>query len=522
MTVTTTTIKNSYSGNGSTTAFSYTFKAFASSEVKVFVRTDSTGAESLRTEGSGSTNYAVSGVGATGGGTVTFVTAPASGETVVIRRLTALQQQTDYQPADPFPASSHEDALDTLTHITQELQEELDRSFKVSRTNSITTPEFVDDASTRASKLLGFSSDGNTLEATTGRVSSVSVSNVAVSGGASQAATVSFNDTTGALALGIPVGSTGATGATGAAGDMADPTTTQHDIIVRGASAVERLAKGSNSTVLNTNASGALAYSTVSTAMIADDAVTAAKVASDAVIEASIADNAVTLAKMAGIARGKIIVGDASGNPSVIGPGTSGQALVSDGTDVAFGAVGGAGLTLLGTGTASDSASLAFTSMMTSTYTVYLMVFEALLPATNGTLPYLYLSEDNGSSYTTSDMRYIVPAVFYVGSGSPSGNSGNSEASGANFWRLTGGTLSNAANQGMSGHVWIYDTQNNSSLSRMAGTLIYSSDTTHNQLSANESYGNTVSATDKDAVKVEMNSGNIASGTVKLYGVVAT
>ena len=266
MTVTTTTIKNSYSGNGSTTAFSYTFKAFASSEVKVYVRTDSTGAESLRTEGSGSTNYAVSGVGATGGGTVTFVTAPASGETVVIRRLTALQQQTDYQPADPFPASSHEDALDTLTHITQELQEELDRSFKVSRTNSITTPEFVDDASTRASKLLGFSSDGNTLEATTGRVSSVTTSNVAVDGsGSSQSATVSFNSTSGALALGIPVGSTGAQGATG---DVEDTLTTRGDVLKRGASASERLAIGSANTVLTTNGTDP-AWSTITNAMLA-------------------------------------------------------------------------------------------------------------------------------------------------------------------------------------------------------------------------------------------------------------
>jgi hypothetical protein len=54
---------------------------------------------------------------------------------------------------------------------------------------------------------------------------------------------------------------------------------------------------------------------------------------------ADIQDNAVTLAKLAGIARGKLIVGDASGDPSVIGPGTNGQALVSDGTDIAFGTV---------------------------------------------------------------------------------------------------------------------------------------------------------------------------------------
>jgi len=211
MTVSTTTIKNSYSGNGSTTTFAYTFKVFASTELKVYVRTTATGAESLRSEGSGSANYSVTGVGQTGGGNIVFVTAPTSAETVVIRRLSALQQLTDYQPADSFPAASHEDALDKLTNITQEMQEELDRSFKVSKTNSITTPEFVDDASTRASKILGFTSDGNTLEATTGRVSSVSVS----TGSAGSSASASFTSSSGALALTIPRGDTGVTGATG-------------------------------------------------------------------------------------------------------------------------------------------------------------------------------------------------------------------------------------------------------------------------------------------------------------------
>ena len=162
MTVSSTTLKNSYSGNGSTTAFAYNFKVFASSELKVFIRA-STGAETLRSAGTGSTNYAVTGVGAASGGTVTFVTAPASGETVVLLRDTGLTQNTDYLENDSFPANSHEEALDRLTHIVQELDEEVQRSFKVSKTNAITTPEFTDAASARASKALGFSSDGNTL-----------------------------------------------------------------------------------------------------------------------------------------------------------------------------------------------------------------------------------------------------------------------------------------------------------------------------------------------------------------------
>jgi hypothetical protein len=43
----------------------------------------------------------------------------------------------------------------------QQMQEELDRSFKVSRTNTISSSEFTDNASTRASKTLGFDSSGD-------------------------------------------------------------------------------------------------------------------------------------------------------------------------------------------------------------------------------------------------------------------------------------------------------------------------------------------------------------------------
>ena len=211
MTISSTLTKNSYSGNGSTTAFAYGFKIFASTDIKVYIRS-SAGVETLKAEGTGSANYGISGVGAASGGTVTFVTAPASGETVVLIRDTSQVQSTDYVENDPFASTDHENALDRLTMISQEMQEEMERSFKVSKTTSITTPEFTDDASTRADKLLGFNSDGNALEATTGRVSSVSVSNVATSSGAPGTATASFTTSSGALALGIPIGQTGHAG----------------------------------------------------------------------------------------------------------------------------------------------------------------------------------------------------------------------------------------------------------------------------------------------------------------------
>jgi len=237
----------SYTGNGSTTSLAVTFPfqgTGSSAELEVVQRTIATGAEAVL---SYTTHYTVTG-GSGSTGTVVMASAPADTVQIHIRRTTTRTQTVDYTANDPFPADTHELALDRLAMGMHEIQEELDRSFKVSRTNAITTPEFVDNASTRASKLLGFTSDGNTLEATTGRVNSVSVSNVAVNGaGASQAATVSYTDATGALALGIPVGSTGATGAAGSADGTL---TTRGDIVVRNATEAVRLGIGAANRVL--------------------------------------------------------------------------------------------------------------------------------------------------------------------------------------------------------------------------------------------------------------------------------
>jgi len=158
MTVSSTTTKNSYAGDSSTVAFSYTFKIFDEDDITVVLRNNTTGAETVQAI---STNYTVSGVGNAGGGTVTFVTAPATGNTVVLLRITPLTQLTDYTPNDPFPAESHEDALDKLTFITQELQEEVGRSLKLSQTNTIATAEFTAGPADRANKILGFDTNGD-------------------------------------------------------------------------------------------------------------------------------------------------------------------------------------------------------------------------------------------------------------------------------------------------------------------------------------------------------------------------
>ena len=160
MTVSSTLTKNSYDGDGTTPDFTYSFKIFDDDDITVIIRTIATGTETVKTKG---THYTVSGVGNAGGGTVTFTVGniPVATEKVFLVRSTALTQATDYTPNDPFPAESHENALDKLTFMAQEIQEELDRSIKVSKTNTITTTEFTTDAATRANKVFAFDSSGD-------------------------------------------------------------------------------------------------------------------------------------------------------------------------------------------------------------------------------------------------------------------------------------------------------------------------------------------------------------------------
>ena len=159
MTVSSTTVKNSYSGNGSTTQFAYGFKIFADTDLIVIIRTDSTGAETVKTL---TTHYTVSGAGDASGGNVTFTSGntPASGQTVVIIREVPQTEAIDYIANDPFPADSHEEGLDRGTMTTQQVQEELNRAIKLSRTNTMTSTEFTTSAADRANKVLAFNASG--------------------------------------------------------------------------------------------------------------------------------------------------------------------------------------------------------------------------------------------------------------------------------------------------------------------------------------------------------------------------
>lgn len=173
MTVSSSTTKVSLSANGTQHSFAYTFKIFAAADLEVIVRT-SAGTETVQTN---NTNYIVTGAGNANGGNVLFKFntgdasnahhdastdhRPANGTTVIIRRNLTITQGTDYVENDPFPAASHEDALDRLTMVTQQIQEEVDRSIKASTGNTFSGATFTLSATDRANKIFAFDSAGN-------------------------------------------------------------------------------------------------------------------------------------------------------------------------------------------------------------------------------------------------------------------------------------------------------------------------------------------------------------------------
>jgi len=158
MTISSTTVKNSYAGNGTLDTFNYTFKIFADADIQVIIR-DATATETVKTL---TTHYTVTGAGSASGGTIVFTAGniPTATETVVIRRASPQTQAIDYIANDPFPAESHEEGLDRSMMAIQQLQEEVDRSIKLSRTNTMNSTEFTIGDTDRANKVFGFDSAG--------------------------------------------------------------------------------------------------------------------------------------------------------------------------------------------------------------------------------------------------------------------------------------------------------------------------------------------------------------------------
>lgn len=162
MTISTTKITSGpYTGNGVTTAFSYTFTVKDKTQVSVY-ETDTTGNTTLLTV---DVDYTVGNVGTDGGGTITRLAgALPTDYTWYIRANYQQNQGRAFRSQAGFHPRFHEDAIDKLTFLVQQLQDEIDRSVKIGLFEDVDIVSLtIPTVDTRAGKFLGFDSEGNVV-----------------------------------------------------------------------------------------------------------------------------------------------------------------------------------------------------------------------------------------------------------------------------------------------------------------------------------------------------------------------
>lgn len=153
-----TAVAGPYNGDGSTTAFAFSFKCFSQSDLAVYVES-SAGAQTLQTL---TTHYTVSlntDQDASPGGTVTMVTAPASGEKLHIVSDLAYTRTDSFSNAGGFYPNTLNDGRDKTTLQIQQLLDKLNRALVGPIGEAISAS--IPNASTRANKYLGFDSNGD-------------------------------------------------------------------------------------------------------------------------------------------------------------------------------------------------------------------------------------------------------------------------------------------------------------------------------------------------------------------------
>lgn len=548
MTITNTTLASpTYNGNGATTAFATGFQFISNSDLQVVV-TDASGVETIKTI---TTHYTVTGAGVSGGGTVTFLVAPATGTFVNIKSNVTLDQQVDYVEGGAFSAATHETALDKLTKAVQQVKEITDRSLKLPISNqSITTqtspitagyilgvndagtalewktPADVASGATISTFGASLVDDADASEARTtlglGSMSTQSSSSVSITGG-----TVS-----GITDIALADGGTGAS--------LTDPnadrimfwddsagqvtwltagtglTITDTTIDVSGASGTPG---GSNTHVQFNNSSAfggdsGFVYSGSGGAQLTSNLIIGGNATASGYLELrEDTDNGSNYIRIqapsAVTANTTLLLPD--------GAGSSGQVLTTNGSGtLSWGSASGS-WTKISSSTASASATIDFTGL-SSTYKAYMVVLDHVAPATDDVALLVRTSTNNGSSYDSGASDYI----YYVDGVQSNAAANGTSSAGATSIALTssgaGSGIGNSTSESISGYVHIIG-HSTAAYGQLVWQTVFSN--TVPRLVYNNGAGQRVTAADIDAIRFLMSSGNIASGVFTLYGLTA-
>jgi hypothetical protein len=132
MAVTSEQVRVSYAGNGATVAFAVPWM-FRDAAALLVIERAADGTETTKTLG---THYSVAGEDAPAGGTVTMVTAPATGVTLHIIHDPELKQQVDLVGGTSLPAEALEEQLDRAVHQNQRTRDLVERAPRLGETDT--------------------------------------------------------------------------------------------------------------------------------------------------------------------------------------------------------------------------------------------------------------------------------------------------------------------------------------------------------------------------------------------------
>lgn len=147
----------SYTGSGTTGPFTVPFYFLEDSHLLVVKETIATGVRATLVL---TTEYTVSGADDSAGGTVTLIASLSSAYKLHVERNVPITQTSAYPRNDPFPAATHERAVNKLTMIDQQLSAKLQRALLAPVGE---TPEDLPSLVDRASMFLAFDSDGDPI-----------------------------------------------------------------------------------------------------------------------------------------------------------------------------------------------------------------------------------------------------------------------------------------------------------------------------------------------------------------------
>lgn len=168
-------------------------------------------------------------------------------------------------------------------------------------------------------------------------------------------------------------------------------------------------------------------------------------------------------------------------------------------------------LVLLEQHTASSSATLDFTTCISSVYDEYEIHFLNVLAATNSVTFQMLMSTDGGSTYDTSAIYQNNAGIWLVGVADAAYN--NAATVG-----ILQTNVNNLAGYGISGKLTL--TSPGSAMYKSIAGMLNSVDVSSGDRFVAWAIANWYSnATAVNAFRFKMSSGNIASGTVRVYGV---